>query len=80
MPSLPAPEDTHVQRMQQMHMVVFFRLRICMLLCYIDGAILAIARVAHFAPAHFAKHLEEVTRVEAPGDQIAPMEDPRLRS
>lgn len=42
--SLPAPEDTHVQRIQQMHRDAFFRLRICILSSYMDKAALAIVR------------------------------------
>lgn len=40
MPSLPAPEGTHLQ---QMHSVALFRLRSPMFSCYLDGLALAIA-------------------------------------
>ena len=40
--SLRAPEDTHVQHLQQMHRHAFFRLRICIFSSYMDKAALAI--------------------------------------
>src|SRR5215470_7073512 len=59
--SLPAPEDTRIQHIQQMHSALLFRPRILMLLCYIDVVGLAIVhRFLSLLDLSAAKLLEQM--------------------
>jgi hypothetical protein len=48
--SLPAPEDTRVQHIQQMHIVGFFQLQTRIFSCYMDETALAIVWRGWFRP------------------------------